>query len=147
MNGIAFLTTPFANSSKPNIELQSIGVGSVFNDVMKELSNYRPETWESFKPPNHNTTQEGFLIAVSLLAEKSVGRIELKSTDPYDAPVIDLNYFSKAEDVDILAQGNVRHCHNNPDSGTVCVSICLHERAAAKGAFVYVTNEVGLNVL
>ncbi|XP_064629339.1 glucose dehydrogenase [FAD, quinone]-like [Lineus longissimus] len=105
MNGVAFLRTSLANTTKPDIELQSIGVGSVINDVMKDVSNYRPDTWESFKPPNYSTTQEGFLIAVSLLAAKSTGRVELNSTDPSGAPVIDLNYFSKTEDVNRLAEG------------------------------------------
>lgn len=51
------------------------------------------------------------IIFPLLLHPKSIGSIKLKSKDPFDHPLINPNYLSQQDDVDILIEGkNLRAC-------------------------------------
>ena len=47
----------------------------------------------------------GFASVISLIDPKSIGRLRLSSADPFDYPVIDLQYFSDQRDVDTYVRG------------------------------------------
>lgn len=47
----------------------------------------------------------GFSSHVTLLRPKSKGSVKLSSNNPYDAPVIDPNFFSHPEDMEIMIKG------------------------------------------
>ncbi|XP_074662992.1 alcohol dehydrogenase [acceptor]-like [Tubulanus polymorphus] len=107
-NGIGFIKTKYqtAETDIPDIELQSIGVGSIANDAVKTLSNYKEDAWAKFIPPNHDTDQEGFIIAVTLVSGiASRGTIKLQSNLPEDDVLIDPNILSSGHDVNRLVEG------------------------------------------
>ncbi|XP_053395986.1 glucose dehydrogenase [FAD, quinone]-like [Mercenaria mercenaria] len=47
----------------------------------------------------------GISLVVNLLHPKSRGKVTLKSTDPFDYPFIEPNYFEKREDIETLKRG------------------------------------------
>ncbi|XP_045167550.1 L-sorbose 1-dehydrogenase-like [Mercenaria mercenaria] len=47
----------------------------------------------------------GFSVNILLLHPKSVGKVTLKSTDPFDSPIFELNHFSKEQDIEELLAG------------------------------------------
>ena len=49
--------------------------------------------------------QDGITISVKALHPKSRGSVKLKSSDPYDQPIIDPKYLSNYEDIDTLVKG------------------------------------------
>lgn len=57
----------------------------------------------SISKGNHD--QEVLCIFVTLLNPKSIGNIKLKSSDPFDAPVINANYLKEQEDVETFIRG------------------------------------------
>ncbi|XP_067676235.1 alcohol dehydrogenase [acceptor]-like [Haliotis asinina] len=54
---------------------------------------------------NLTSAQEGFMALPTLLRPKSVGTIRLRSTNPFEYPVIDPNYLSHPDDVKTLIRG------------------------------------------
>ena len=95
------------NSSRPppNVELLSFGVGSIINDVMKKVSNFDDRSWETFKPPNYDHNQEGFLINVALLLPESRGRLVFNTAEDASQPEIQLNPLSSPSDMARLVRG------------------------------------------
>ena len=49
--------------------------------------------------------RNGMMLLPVLLHPKSNGTIRLRSADPRDSPLIDPNYLSEKEDVDVLLDG------------------------------------------
>ena len=60
------------------------------------------DLWQTFKP---YSGLETFSILPTLLRPKSRGWIQLRSTDPFDHPVIDPQFFSVGHDLDVLVEG------------------------------------------
>jgi len=57
---------------------------------------------------NHGLTpikEHGFSLGPTLLHPESRGSIELRSTNPVDAPRIRANYFSESRDLDVIVEG------------------------------------------
>lgn len=50
----------------------------------------------------------GFVCLPTLLRPESKGSITLRSTDPFDYPVIRANYLDKQEDMELLIRGSSR---------------------------------------
>ena len=50
--------------------------------------------------------RNGMMLLPVLLHPQSNGTIRLKSTDPFESPIIDPNYLAVREDVDVLVDGN-----------------------------------------
>lgn len=58
--------------------------------------------WETvFKPFSQ---RECFTVFPTLLKPRSVGYIQLKSTNPYDHPMIEPNYYHHPDDLDSMAE-------------------------------------------
>ena len=49
--------------------------------------------------------KDGFTLLPMMLHPKSVGYIQLRSTDPFDYPIIEPNYLSDIRDVQKLTKG------------------------------------------
>ncbi|KAJ6627314.1 Glucose dehydrogenase [FAD, quinone] [Pseudolycoriella hygida] len=94
------------NDSKyPDIQLHTTYVYK--NDAglvkMIEMFGYEDELKESILGENRQT--DVLMLMITLLNPKSVGRIELRSSDPFDPPKIYHNYLTEQEDIDTLIRG------------------------------------------
>lgn len=49
----------------------------------------------------------GFLCLPTLLRPETRGKISLRSSDPYDPPLIEMKYLDKQEDVELMIRGNL----------------------------------------
>ena len=65
--------------------------------------NFRDEI--SAEIMNKDPNVPGFTVSMSLLDPRSVGTIRLKSSDPFDYPIIDPQYLSDRRDVDAYIRG------------------------------------------
>ncbi|CAL1542137.1 unnamed protein product [Lymnaea stagnalis] len=65
---------------------------------------------ETLKESEYRSTHTDlFACEASLLRPESRGTIKLRSSDPFDYPLIDPNYLHSKEDVDLLVRG-IRYC-------------------------------------
>ena len=65
--------------------------------------NFRDEI--SAEIMNKDPNVPGFTVSMSLLDPRSVGTLRLKSSDPFDYPIIDPQYLSDRRDVDAYIRG------------------------------------------
>lgn len=49
--------------------------------------------------------RHGYMLYFTLQRPESVGSVKLRSSNPQDKPLIDLNYFSKSRDIETMRQG------------------------------------------
>ncbi|RUS77000.1 hypothetical protein EGW08_015225 [Elysia chlorotica] len=64
------------------------------------------------------THTDMFACEASLLRPESRGTVKLRSSDPFDPPVIDPNYLERQEDVDLLVRG-IKYCEKFLDPPTM----------------------------
>lgn len=65
-------------------------------------------TWDNlFKPYTHHDSAS---LLVTLARPKSRGTIRLRSSDPFDDPIIDPNYYRDPQDVRVMLEGNCLTC-------------------------------------
>ena len=89
----------------------SSNVGEAGGFVKMDSSQSRPNLQFHFAPAYYLShgfivpEGHGFSIGPTLIRPKSCGFVELRSTDPIDPPVIQPNYFEKAEDLDLFVKG------------------------------------------
>ncbi|GFN77783.1 glucose dehydrogenase [acceptor] [Plakobranchus ocellatus] len=69
---------------------------------MKAL-NYDSETIKELS--HRDQVINGFQLLATLVHPESRGAIYLKSTDPFEQPMIDTNYLERQEDIDVLIKG------------------------------------------
>ena len=104
--GIAFVNTKYADPSFewPDIEFQYISGTPASDGGMNIRHNYnlRDDVWEDYLEPVAYT--DTWQIVPILLRPLSRGTIRLQSTDPYDHPLIDPQYFSNPRDLDVLVE-------------------------------------------
>lgn len=89
----------------PDIELHHLAVNKSSSELplyLNILGYMEPVTKHILKI---NQNSELLIVYVILLNPKSVGKIELKSTDPKEYPRILPNYFDNVEDVDTIVRG------------------------------------------
>ncbi|XP_035225710.1 glucose dehydrogenase [FAD, quinone]-like [Stegodyphus dumicola] len=102
VNNIAFLDKdgPKAPGDYPDYQLYiwEAAVGPA-----KTQQNIKPEYYEAIYGPYENSSF--YWCASQILHPKGRGTVTLKSSDPYDPPVIDPKYFSDPEDMDIVIKG------------------------------------------
>ena len=105
--GVAFVKTKYANLSIdwPDIEFHFISGSQVSDGGANIRINYnlRDDIWEEYYEPLAFT--DTWQIIPVLLRPLSRGTIRLHSTDPYDHPIIDPQYFSNPHDLDVLVEG------------------------------------------
>jgi choline dehydrogenase-like flavoprotein len=103
IDSIAFINTNNNSINVPNVRLllQSFSFASDNGVMIKKLFAINDNLWKYFK---HHTNDETFTIASHLLHPKSRGTIELRSSDPYDYPIINPKYFSDPEDMKTIVE-------------------------------------------
>ncbi|CAL1262979.1 unnamed protein product [Larinioides sclopetarius] len=102
-------SSPFEDD--PAIEMHILEAPDSF--LKKEL-NIRPDVYKKFASPYKNIPK--YLCIVNSLKPRSRGTIRLKSKNPYDAPLIDPNYFDDPRDIKDNVKGKIFHyiilCYN-----------------------------------
>lgn len=91
-------------SSVPDFQMEF--VSSLFRDPHGDYSkmiNFKKEV--QYPLYIADSEMDGVLFVMILLHPKSIGHIKLKSTDPFDHPLIDPKYFEEPEDVKTLIRG------------------------------------------
>ncbi|XP_054709909.1 uncharacterized protein LOC129219656 [Uloborus diversus] len=99
---LAFLNNHLSKQIKdsPNYQLYILEASTL---IALEQFNLRPEVYSAVYAPYEG--KPFYACLVSLLKPKSRGTITLRSTDPYDPPVIDPNYLEDPEDIQDLVEG------------------------------------------
>ncbi|KAI9553150.1 hypothetical protein GHT06_021043 [Daphnia sinensis] len=106
VEGIAFVNSKYAdaNDDWPDIQLH-FGSGSDVSDdgtAVRYAHGTTDEVWnEYFKPIINRDT---WTIFPYFLRPKSRGNIRLRSSDPYDKPLIDPNYYSDPDDMKVTIE-------------------------------------------
>ncbi|XP_001604519.1 neither inactivation nor afterpotential protein G [Nasonia vitripennis] len=75
------------------------GVGSADEKLLKDLSNYRTETFRSLFPSYSDITREGFLFMSNCQQPKSRGNVTLRSASVFDRPMIEPAFLQRDEDI------------------------------------------------
>ncbi|UYV79111.1 hypothetical protein LAZ67_17001150 [Cordylochernes scorpioides] len=106
VEGVGFVNTPLANQTDDWPDVQLILMpGSPSMDpqnTARKMTGLTDEVYnEVFRPYEG---QSSFMISVFLLRPKSRGTIRLKSTNPYDHPLIDPKYFHDPDDLAIVVE-------------------------------------------
>ncbi|GLH15728.1 Neither inactivation nor afterpotential protein G [Gryllus bimaculatus] len=92
-------------SVSSNIGIVLFGLGSVNEDLLRRVANYKLDTFRSLFPFSKNSSQEGFVLLVSCLQPVSRGFVALQSSDPMQPPLIDPQYLSQKQDVVCMSDG------------------------------------------
>ncbi|XP_076304447.1 glucose dehydrogenase [FAD, quinone]-like isoform X3 [Tachypleus tridentatus] len=101
VEGLGFIKTKFANITDdyPDIEIHFLS-GSVVADIgnsFRSNQGITDELWEKVYAPYLG--QDTFSLFPVLLRPESRGFIKLRSSNPYDAPIIDPCYLTKEKDI------------------------------------------------
>lgn len=106
---ISFMNTTDSTASSPDIEYHYIFYPPNIADFIDVygLHGFSDEYRKKFKELSENNFL--FLAAPVLLHPKSRGKIELKSKDPFEQPLIYANYFDHPEDMATMVRGIKQH--------------------------------------
>ncbi|KAL2749577.1 hypothetical protein V1477_002517 [Vespula maculifrons] len=102
---VAFISSEDSNSTgKPDIELmlKHSSFGSQ-PKIFRDISGLSDEVYNSIFSKYEGSN--AFSISATLLSPKSRGRMSLKSANPFQEPIIDLNYFDQKDDVKTMIHG------------------------------------------
>lgn len=107
VEGVAFVNTKYTNASLdfPDIELHFVS-GSTNSDSgaqIRKIHGLTKRFYDAVFGPINN--KDAWSVIPMLLRPKSRGMIKLRSTDPFDHPVIYPNYFTEREDIATLIEG------------------------------------------
>ena len=105
--GLAWVKTKYATPGIdwPDIEFH-FAAGTPTSDggaTIRYNHNVRDDVWNNYYKPLENT--DTWQVIPMLLRPLSRGTIRLASADPYTAPVIDPQYFSNIQDLNVLIEG------------------------------------------
>lgn len=105
-NTFLFIDTTGNNDSYPNLQFHSFNFQAGSN-TMDEFWLAMLDLPEQMKTHllSVNRQRHVQLIAPTLLRPKSKGRVQLKSTNPFDHPVIETGYMTEEEDAQTLIDG------------------------------------------
>ncbi|XP_071627688.1 glucose dehydrogenase [FAD, quinone] [Temnothorax longispinosus] len=109
VNHNVFKMYPHANASKmlddyPDIELV-LGASSLAGDTSGSYRGLLGLTEEFYKEVYSDYKGfDGFMIVPVLLRPKSRGRLTLRSSDPWDSPIVDINYYDHKDDLNTMVQ-------------------------------------------
>ena len=98
-DGSAFLHLDKNNEGKSYPDIQMVLFPSLFG---KNIFNYKEEI---AKEMLSSPSEHGFCVFVALTHPRSRGTIRLKTSDPFDYPLIDPQYFNDQRDVDDIIGG------------------------------------------
>lgn len=96
--GLLFYKTSLEEiSDYPDMEI-SFGEGNSTDNALTKFQRWKPEIRESLTKPDSSSS---FSIFVSPLHTHSLGTVRLRSSDPYEYPLIDANILSDPEGKDM----------------------------------------------
>ncbi|KAK4887782.1 hypothetical protein RN001_004053 [Aquatica leii] len=105
VNALAFFHTDSTNlSESPEIEIIMIP-SDISNPYLKNAHRYTSESFDAIW--SKVKSSKSFTIVMVLMHPKSRGTVKLKSSSPFESPLIDLNFFSDNEetDIEVMYQG------------------------------------------
>ena len=85
----------------PDFELLQIGGSMVGDPSFERNFNFKKKTFVKLFGDLRKNRQEAYTIFPLILRPKSRGRVYLKSSNPFDYPIINPNYFSDPYDIGI----------------------------------------------
>lgn len=101
--GLGFWQTRYATRpGVPDLEVMMIPANRT-NPVYQDYMNYDDETFNALMRVIDDTRT--FIIYVILLQPLSVGTVTLNSSNPYEYPLIDPQYFSNPQDIEVILEG------------------------------------------
>ncbi|CAL1262984.1 unnamed protein product, partial [Larinioides sclopetarius] len=101
VSSMAFLDGKVVSSKDfPDHELYFLEISK---KVAKEQVGLKPLIYKAIFFPYEDSPV--FICVSHLLHPKSIGTVRLQSTDPYDSPLIDPNYFENSDDVAAIVKG------------------------------------------
>lgn len=93
-----------SNDDYPDVELV-LGVSSLAGDVSGSYRGLLGLTDEFYNEVFSDYKGfDGFMIVPVLLRPKSRGRLTLRSSDPWDPPIVDTNYYDHEDDLNTMVQ-------------------------------------------
>lgn len=103
--GVAFVSTKYNNdSSWPDIHVHFQAISPADDaENSRKKTGLSQELWEKVYAPY--VGKDTFTIVPVVLRLKSTGYTKLRSTDPYDDPIIDPKYFSHPDDIKVAVDG------------------------------------------
>lgn len=108
---LAFIRSKYAPDERPDIELLFVS-GSLHSDngeVLRKTLRLTDDVYNTVFKPIEN--QDAWSIWPIVQYPKSVGRLTLRSKDPFEPPKMDTHFFSHPADVEIILEG-VKHAIN-----------------------------------
>ncbi|XP_070165930.1 glucose dehydrogenase [FAD, quinone]-like [Polyergus mexicanus] len=108
---LAFIRTKYAPDEKPDVELLFVS-GSLHSDngnVVRKALRISDNVYNTVFKPIEN--QEAWSIWPIIQYPKSVGRVTLKSKNPFEPPNMNPNFLSHPDDTEIILEG-VKHSIN-----------------------------------
>lgn len=108
---LAFVKTKYAPDERPDVELLFVS-GSLHSDnglVLKKALRISDDLYDAVYKPIES--QEAWSIWPIVQYPRSVGRLTLRSKDPFEPPKMDPNFFNHPADLEIILEG-VKHAIN-----------------------------------
>nr|XP_003705714.1 PREDICTED: glucose dehydrogenase [FAD, quinone]-like [Megachile rotundata] len=108
---LAFMRTKYAPDSRPDVELL-FASGSLHSDgglPLKKALRITDELYDTVYKPIEN--RDAWSIWPIVQSPRSVGRLTLRSKDPFEPPRMEPNFFTHPADVEIILEG-VKHAIN-----------------------------------
>nr|MBE5725251.1 putative glucose dehydrogenase [Cucujiformia] len=105
VEGLAFVNTPFANRSWPDIQfhMAPASINSDGGAKVRKVLGLTDHLYNTVYRPISN--KDAWTIMPLLLRPKSRGWVRLQSKNPFVAPLINANYFDDPEDIKRLIEG------------------------------------------
>lgn len=101
VEGLGFIKTRYANYSDdyPDFEIHLITGGPSSDDgqTFRRVQGFSREMWEKVYKPY--LAHDAFSLYPVLLRPKSRGFVKLRTTNPYDPPIIDPRYLTHPDDI------------------------------------------------
>nr|MBE5725221.1 putative glucose dehydrogenase [Cucujiformia] len=105
VEGLAFVNTPLANKSWPDIQFH-MAPASVNSDAglkVRKVLGLTDNLYNTVYKPIAN--RDVWTLMPLLLRPRSRGWVRLNSKNPFDAPLINANYFADSFDIKTLVEG------------------------------------------
>ena len=101
VEGLGFINTKYANKSAdwPDFEIHMVSGGPTSDDgqTFRRVQGFTEEMWQKVYEPY--VKFDTFSMYPVMLRPKSVGYIKLRSSSPYDPPIIDPKYLTHPADI------------------------------------------------
>lgn len=101
VEGLGFIKTKYVNQSDdyPDFEIHMLNGGPTSDDgqTFRRVQGFTREMWEKVYVPY--LPYDTFSMYPVLLRPKSVGYVKLRSSNPYDPPIIDPKYLTHPDDI------------------------------------------------